>query len=176
MKNQQFVDVTRSDHPMPEGLFEARPSRGVDMRKSQGFSQRSVFLSLHVAILAAMLAAGCSRKDSAKDAPAAGSAPTAQEPAAASAKEEPPANLTERLAREKFTGDLDGMVKRRVIRVLVVSDRTYIFFDGIQMQGIMYDVFREFEAGLNRKLKTGNTAVSLLFVPVDRDDVIEGVG
>ena len=127
------------------------------MRKSHCFLLPSLYPLLHLAIFAAMLAAGCSRKESGKDVPAAGSAPTAQEPAATSAKEEPPATLTERLTREKFTGDLDGMVKRRLIRVLVVSDRTYIFFDGIRMQGIMYDVFREFEAGLNRKLKTGNT-------------------
>ena len=145
------------------------------MRKSHGFSRRSVFSLLNATILAAVLAAGCSRKESAKDTPAVASAPTDQVPAATPAKDQPPANLTEHLAREKFTGDLDGMVKRRVIRVLVVSDRTYIFFDGIQMRGIMYDVFREFEAGLNRKLKTGNAAVSLLFVPVDRDDIINAL-
>ena len=174
MKNQQFLDVTRSDHPMPEGLFEAPPP-GMDMRKSQVSSQRSLYPVLHVAIFAAMLATGCSRKESGKENPAAGSAPTAQESATASAKEEPPVNLTERLTREKFTGDLDGMVKRRIIRVLVISDRTYIFFDGIQMKGIMYDVFREFEAVLNRKLKTGNTAVSVVFVPVDRDEVAKAL-
>ena len=154
------------------------------MRKTNGFSQRSLYPVLHVAILAAMLACGCSRKESGKENPAAGSAPTDQVPAATSAKDQPPATsatdqppatLTERVTREKFTGDLDGMVKRRVIRVLVVSDRTYIFFDGIQMRGIMYDVFREFEAGLNRKLKTGNAAVALLFVPVDRDDVMKAL-
>ena len=145
------------------------------MRKTHGFSQRSLYPVLHVAILAAMLACGCSRKESGKENPAAGSAPTDHVPAATSATDQSPATLTERITREKFTGDLDGMVKRRVIRVLVVSDRTYIFFDGIQMRGIMYDVFREFEAGLNRKLKTGNTTVSVVFVPVDRDDVAKAL-
>jgi membrane-bound lytic murein transglycosylase MltF len=145
------------------------------MRTSHVFSQQSGFLILNAAILAAVLSAGCSRKDPGKDIPAAGATPTGNVPAATSAKEEPPATLTERVTREKFTGDLDGMVKRRVIRVLVASDRTYIFFDGIRMQGIMYDVFREFEAGLNRKLKTGNTAVTLVFVPVDRDDIINAL-
>jgi hypothetical protein len=145
------------------------------MRKSHGFSQRSLYPVLPVAIVAAMLAGGCSRKESGKENLAAGSTPAAQGPAATPAKEELPDTQTDRVIREKFTGDLDGMVKRRVIRVLVVSDRTYIFFDGIRMQGIMYDVFREFEAGLNRKLKTGNTAVSVVFVPVDRDDVAKAL-
>ena len=57
------------------------------MRKSHGFSQRSLYPVLHVAILAAMLAGGCSRKESGKENPAAGSAPTAQVPAATSAKD-----------------------------------------------------------------------------------------
>ena len=33
----------------------------------------------------------------------------------------------------------------------------------------MHDMFCEFEAGLNKKLKTGNVGVSLVFLPVDRD-------
>jgi len=82
-------------------------------------------------------------------------------------------DMTQRLARDKFTGDLDAMVKRRVIRVLVVSDRTNLFFDGVQMRGIMYEMFRAFEAQLNKKYKTGNAPVNLLFVPTDRDKVIE---
>jgi membrane-bound lytic murein transglycosylase MltF len=73
----------------------------------------------------------------------------------------PPSSSTEQLAREKFTGDLDELVKRRVIRVLVVADRTNLFFDGIQMRGLTYDMFRQFESGLNKKLKTGNVGVSV---------------
>ncbi len=149
---------------------------GIHMRKSHRFSQRSLYPVLHVAILAAMFAGGCSRNESAKENPAAGAAPAAQEPVATSATEAPPPDtLTQRVTREKFTGDLDGMVKRRFIRVLVVSDRTYLFFDGIRMQGLMYEVFREFEAVLNRKLKTGNTAVAVAFVPVDHADITKAL-
>jgi membrane-bound lytic murein transglycosylase MltF len=127
------------------------------------------FSLANIAVLTVLLAGGCSRKEPARES----AAPPQQAPAAESAKEAPPANLTDRLAREKFTGDLDAMLKRRVIRVLVVADRTSIMFDGVQMRGAMYDAFREFEAVLNKKYKTGKNPVSLFFMPVDRDHVVE---
>jgi membrane-bound lytic murein transglycosylase MltF len=133
---------------------------------------RAVFSPANIAVLA-LLAGGCSHTEPVKQGTARGSQPSSQAPAAESAKEEPPANLTERVAREKFTGDLDAMVKRRMIRVLVVADRTTMFFDGAQMRGMMYEVFREFETALNKKYKTGGAPVKLLFVPADRDRITE---
>jgi membrane-bound lytic murein transglycosylase MltF len=145
----------------------------IDTSILQVMRWRAVFSVANVAILAALLAGGCSRKEPAKEVVATDSAPAAQAPAADAQKEEPPANLTERLARERFTGDLDEMVKRRFIRVLVVSDRTSLFFDGNQMRGIMYEVFHDFEAAVNKKYKTGQTPVKMIFLPVDRDRVSE---
>jgi membrane-bound lytic murein transglycosylase MltF len=136
------------------------------MRKLRGFLGKVRFSLTNIAILAALLSGGCSRKETAKEGQA--------QPAEAT-NEGPPANLTESLARTKFTGDLDAMVKRRVIRVLVVSDRSSIFFDGIQMRGMMYDALREFEAGLNKKYKTEKAPVALIFLPVDRDRVIDAL-
>ena len=125
---------------------------------------------VNIAILTVLLGVGCSRTDLAKDAPAGSSTSSAQGPTTGPSKEQPADTLTQVVAREQFTGDLDGMVKRRIIRVLVVPDRATSF--GIQTRGIMYEALREFEAGLNKKLKTGNAPVSLIFLPVDRDKII----
>ena len=85
-------------------------------------SPRAGFSLGNLAILMVLLAVGCARKEPVKEGGAAASPPEGQ--AAEAAKEVPPATMSERLARDKFTGDLDAMVKQRVIRVLVVSDRT----------------------------------------------------
>lgn len=72
----------------------------------------------------------------------------------------------------KWTGDLDGMVKRRIIRVLVPYSKTLYFIDrGIQ-RGLVYDSFRMFENDLNKKLKAKHIKTHVLFVPVGRDDII----
>jgi len=72
----------------------------------------------------------------------------------------------------KWTGDFDGMVKRRMIRVLVPYSKTLYFVDrGIQ-RGLVYDSFRMFEDDLNKKLKAKNIKTHVLFVPVGRDDII----
>jgi membrane-bound lytic murein transglycosylase MltF len=142
------------------------------MAKIRAFRLPAAFLPANIFVLAALLAGGCSRGEPAKQS----AAPSEPAPGAESKKEEPPpANITERLAREKFTGDLDAMIKRRVIRVLVIADRTSIMFDGIQMRGVMYETLREFEAVLNKKYKTGKSQVSLFFLPVDRDHVVEAL-
>jgi membrane-bound lytic murein transglycosylase MltF len=80
-----------------------------------------------------------------------------------------------RLASEKWTGDLDGMIERRYIRVLVIPDKMNFFFDGGQMKGVSYDGMREFEAFLNRKFKRGKAPIGLIFVPVRRDEIFKAL-
>jgi len=84
----------------------------------------------------------------------------------------PDASIGERLAREKWTGDLDGIAKRRVLRVLVVPSKLGFYFNGSQMEGAIYDYIREFETFLNKKLNTGNVKVHAVFVPVARERLI----
>ena len=91
------------------------------------FSLRSI------TVLMALLLVGCARKEAAESA-GAGSPPPAQAPTAEATKKDPAATMTERMAREKFTGDLDTMIKRRVIRILVVADRNQ------ETQGLQIDV------------------------------------
>ena len=72
----------------------------------------------------------------------------------------------------KWTGDLDGMIKRRLIRVLVTYNKTHYFVDRGTQRGITYDAFRLFEDDLNKKLKSKNIRVHVFFVPVSRDKLI----
>src|SRR5262245_22663762 len=64
---------------------------------------------------------------------------------------------------KKWTGDLDGMVKRRVIRVLTVYNKTLYFLDKDTQRGIVYDGMKMFEDQLNKKLKTGNLKIHVVF-------------
>jgi membrane-bound lytic murein transglycosylase MltF len=71
---------------------------------------------------------------------------------------------------QPFTGDLDQMVKRRLIRVGVASNRTFYFVDNGAQRGAAYELGQAFELWLNAKLKTGpGTKVNVTFVPLPRD-------
>lgn len=73
---------------------------------------------------------------------------------------------------ERWTGDLDGMIKRRLIRALVVYSQTYYFVDRGTQRGASYDAVVSFEKDLNKALKTKTLRVNVVFVPVRRDDLI----
>ena len=69
----------------------------------------------------------------------------AKTPAQAPAKQQPAFELKSS-QRKPWTGDLDGMIKRRMIRVLVPYSKTYYFVDRAVQRGISYDVTRLLEA------------------------------
>jgi membrane-bound lytic murein transglycosylase MltF len=73
---------------------------------------------------------------------------------------------------EKWKGDFDGMVERRRIRVLVAHSKLFFFFDKARIRGVSYDAFREFEAYINKKLKTGTRKVRMVYLPVPRDELL----
>src|SRR5262249_38581251 len=79
-----------------------------------------------------------------------------------------------------WTGDLDGMVDRRLIRVLTVYSRTQYFIDQGTPRGTAYDQGKLLEDELNKKLKTGELKIHVQFIPVSRDELlpalIEGKG
>jgi membrane-bound lytic murein transglycosylase MltF len=71
-----------------------------------------------------------------------------------------------------WKGDLDGMVERRIIRVLVVHNKMMFFFDKARMRGLTYEAFHEFEKTINKQLKTGTRKIKLVFLPVPRDQLL----
>jgi ABC-type amino acid transport substrate-binding protein len=76
---------------------------------------------------------------------------------------------------ESWSGDLDGMTKRRVIRALVVYNKTTYFLDKATQHGIAYDAMKEFETILNKKLNLGKLGVQVVFIPVSRDQLLPGL-
>lgn len=77
-----------------------------------------------------------------------------------------------------WSGDLDGMIERRVIRVLSVHSKTFYFVDRGVQRGLTYDAFRVFEEDLNKeltkdkKLKHKALKVRVVFIPVARDELL----
>jgi hypothetical protein len=79
-----------------------------------------------------------------------------------------------------WTGDLDGMVERRMIRILTTYSRTQYFIDRGTPRGTAYDQGKLLENELNTKLKTGNLTIQVQFIPLSRDELmpalLEGKG
>ena len=81
---------------------------------------------------------------------------------------------------ETWTGDLDGMVERRVVRMLVTLSKTNYFLDLEEQRGVTYEGGRLFEDEVNKKLGSGVLRLNVVFIPVTRDQLlpalIEGRG
>src|SRR6516225_11541565 len=74
--------------------------------------------------------------------------------------------------REKWHGDVDGIAKRRFLRILVAPSKLGFHFNGSQMEGAIYEFSREFEAFLNKKLHTSHAPISAVFIPAGRESLI----
>jgi membrane-bound lytic murein transglycosylase MltF len=76
------------------------------------------------------------------------------------------------ITMRKWTGDLDGMIERRVVRVLTTYSKTSYFVDRGTQRGLIYEAFRLFEDDLNKRLRNQNVRVHVVFVPVAHDELI----
>jgi membrane-bound lytic murein transglycosylase MltF len=76
---------------------------------------------------------------------------------------------------ERFTGDLDQMVKRRLIRAGVTYNRTHYFVDNGLQRGATYDHLKHFEDRLNTVLKTSNLRVHVVCFPMPRDMMLKSL-
>jgi ABC-type amino acid transport substrate-binding protein len=70
----------------------------------------------------------------------------------------------------KFAGDLDGMIKRRLIRILAPYSKTFYFVDRGVQRGLIYEISEIFERDLNRRLKTGNVKVHVAIIPMAQSE------
>ncbi len=99
---------------------------------------------------------------------------------AAAASEKKPQQKHTMTLNQKWIGDFDGMVKERIIRVLVVYSKTFYFLDQGRQRGISHDLLKEFEKFVNKKYKTKTLKFHVVFIPVPRDklisDLIDGLG
>jgi membrane-bound lytic murein transglycosylase MltF len=79
------------------------------------------------------------------------------------------------LVAQRWTGDLDSMLERHLIRVLVVENRTHYFVDGATLRGLTYDAFERFEDDLNRELGRRALRVNVAYLPVHRGELLAGL-
>jgi membrane-bound lytic murein transglycosylase MltF len=136
-----------------------------------------------LALLSSAAAAGCSGQKS--DTPPAAqeaASPAATPPAEATPADEEPIPPTASpyeaipegarlLVERPFTGDLDEMIKRRLIRVGVTFNRTHYYIDKGQQRGLTFESLMQFESDLNKQLKTGNLKIHVALVPMQRDQL-----
>ncbi|MBW2488651.1 MAG: hypothetical protein JRE72_14605 [Deltaproteobacteria bacterium] len=80
----------------------------------------------------------------------------------------------------KWSGHLDGMTKRHLIRALVPPSKTFYFLDGADQRGLTYELLKEFEAFVNTELKRKALRIKLMVIPTRRDRLLpallEGLG
>jgi len=95
----------------------------------------------------------------------------AQAPGQDPAKQQPAFELS-RTVHEPWTGDFDGMIKRRVIRILAPYSKTFYFIDRGVQRGLIYDISQLLEQDINKKLKSGHLRVHVTIVPLARDEFI----
>ena len=69
---------------------------------------------------------------------------------------------------QPFTGDVDALIKRRLIRVGVTYNRTHYFIDHGQERGLTYESLKRFEEDLNTDLKSGLLKVHVVPIPMAR--------
>jgi membrane-bound lytic murein transglycosylase MltF len=80
-------------------------------------------------------------------------------------------------AMKPWTGDLDGLIERRFIRILTVYSKTFYFVDKGVQRGGSYEIARLFVDDLNKKLAKDKALkqklkVHALFIPVERGELL----
>ena len=68
-----------------------------------------------------------------------------------------------------WSGDFDGMLERRMVRVLVPYSRTLFFNDKGAQHGLTADTVKDFEAFLNQKYRLGSRPMTVMLLPTTRE-------
>src|SRR5688572_1846043 len=72
-----------------------------------------------------------------------------------------------------FTGDLDAMIKRRVVRVGVTFNRTFYFVDNGMPSGVAYEYGQLLEERLNKHFRTRlDNRVYVALLPLPRAQLL----
>jgi ABC-type amino acid transport substrate-binding protein len=76
--------------------------------------------------------------------------------------------------QQPWTGDLDGMLERRIIRILTVPTETSYFFEKGKPRGISAEFFSAFETYINMRSppKDRHLKVNIVVVPVSSGDLL----
>ena len=74
--------------------------------------------------------------------------------------------------QNKAFGDLDSIIARGYIRVLVPYSKTFYYVEGMKRYGLAYDLLNIFEQQLNKQLKFNPPKVRVIFIPVSREHIL----
>ena len=77
-------------------------------------------------------------------------------------------------ANEPWSGDLDGIVERRFLRILTVHNPLFFSFDGAKKKGVVADLARMFEDHLAEEIGRVRSP-TVVVIPVARDELIPGL-
>lgn len=79
-----------------------------------------------------------------------------------------------------WSGDFDGLLQRRIVRILVVPSKTFFFLDKADTLGVTAETGQEFEKWINKRHAKPPFDIKVVFVPTRRDrifqDLIDGKG
>jgi membrane-bound lytic murein transglycosylase MltF len=123
-----------------------------------------------IGLVTLSLLSSCSKEKSPETAKTNATDATAPTAPAQSAETSVPVDAP-KVLQTPWKGDLDGIVKRRVVRVLVPFRRPEFFYMDGHPVGILQEAFQELERTLNAKYKTGadnRIIVALLPTPADK--------
>jgi membrane-bound lytic murein transglycosylase MltF len=87
------------------------------------------------------------------------------------ASAEPAHRAVELLRMRDWTGDIDGMLQRRTLRILVPYSKTLFFLDHGKELGIVAEFSRELESWLNKKHETKTLRIHVAVIPTVRDQL-----
>ncbi len=77
------------------------------------------------------------------------------------------------LVNQQHADDLDGMIKRRQIRAVVVWNRTDYFIEKGRQYGMAYEAAHAFEAWINRRYQRKLRRIHVMIVPASRGELID---
>jgi membrane-bound lytic murein transglycosylase MltF len=130
-------------------------------------------LLMIAAVGAVALTPACGRNEQAQREGSGGAARTASDgqasqPAQATAAPDAPNDEVIAKVLVPWHGDLEEMVSRAYVRVLVTFSKTNYFLDKADQRGISYEAGKLFEQFLNKRLKP-KKPIQVVFIPVSRD-------
>ncbi len=140
---------------------------------------RAASIALSFLLVTVLGSVSCSPSEPRASGTAAQAAGPEAQTTEAPASAQPPTEEPELVEEEEFsehwspwTGDLDGIVERRTLRMLVTTNATNYFVDLGRQGGVTYEAGRLLEKELNDRFKKGHLQLDVIFIPVTRDRLI----
>lgn len=76
------------------------------------------------------------------------------------------------IALQPWKGDYDGMIQRKMVRILVPYSMTHYFLDGATERGIIAAAGRDLEQEINQREGLRTRLVHVVFIPVPKSQLI----